>query len=165
MTTQFNYFYGSESEQFSFYRIPKALFKDETFKGLSTDAKLLYGLMLDRMGLSVKNKWFDDENRVYIIYTISDIMEDFGCAEQKANKLLNELDVSKGIGLIERKRLGLGKPNILYVKSFITSPQNKNCENHKSGNAIITNQELPESQFRSCENHSSAFVKITALHL
>ena len=98
----FAYFYGSESEQFSFYRIPKILFKDKAFKGISAEAKILYGLMLDRMSLSVKNKWFDEENRVYIIYTLDDIIEDFGCARQKAAKLLDELD--KEIGLIERKR-------------------------------------------------------------
>lgn len=160
MSIQFNYFYGSEAEQFTFYRIPKALFKDEMFKDLSTDAKLLYGLMLDRMGLSVKNRWFDDENRVYIIYTISDIMEDFGCAEQKANKLLCELDAAKGMGLISRKRMGLGKPNIIYVKNFVMSPQNQNCENHKSGHAIIANQEFPKTQIQNCENDSTAFVNI-----
>ena len=64
----FDYYYGNQAEQYSFYRIPKILFKDKTFKSLSTDAKVLYGLMLDRMGLSVKNRWFDDENKVYIIY-------------------------------------------------------------------------------------------------
>ena len=113
----FDYFYGSESEQFSFYRIPKMLFKEKQFKNVSAEAKVLYGLMLDRMGLSQKNMWLDSENRVYIIYTIEDIIEDFGCARQKASKLLDELD--KGCGLIERKRQGLGKPNIIYVKNFI----------------------------------------------
>lgn len=122
MSLQFDYFYGSEAEQFSFYRIPKILFKDKMFKDVSTDAKVLYGLMLDRMGLSVKNRWFDEENRVYIVYTINDIMEDLNCADQKAGKLLSELDTVKGIGLIERRRQGLGKPNIIYVKNFrITS--------------------------------------------
>ena len=79
----FDYFYGCESEQFSFYRIPKMLFKDKRFKNVSAEAKILYGLMLDRMGLSQKNMWLDSENRVYIIYTIEDIIEDFSCARQK----------------------------------------------------------------------------------
>lgn len=103
----FEYFYDNEAEQFSFYRIPKLLFKDKIFKSISTDAKVLYGLMLDRMGLSLKNRWLDDENRVYIIYTLQDIMDDFDCADQKATKLLKELDTKNGIGLIERKRQGL----------------------------------------------------------
>ena len=65
---QLDYFYGTESEQFSFYKLPKFLMKEEQFKGLSNDAKLLYALMLDRMSLSRKNEWLDEENRVYIIY-------------------------------------------------------------------------------------------------
>ena len=66
-TINFDYYYGIEAEQFSFYRVPRLLIKDERFKGLSSDAKLLYGLMLDRMSLSMKNGWLDDENRAYII--------------------------------------------------------------------------------------------------
>ena len=88
----FEYFYGSQAEQFSFYRIPKVLFTDETLAGISVEAKVLYSFMLDRMSLSVKNCWFDEENRVYIIYTIDDILSDFGCARQKALKLLDELE-------------------------------------------------------------------------
>ena len=117
MSIQFEYFYGSQAEQFSFYRIPKVLFTDETLAGISVEAKVLYSFMLDRMSLSVKNCWFDEENRVYIIYTIDDILSDFGCARQKALKLLDELE--NGIELIERKRQGLGRPNIIYVKNFI----------------------------------------------
>lgn len=78
-TINFDYYYGIEAEQFSFYRVPRLLIKDERFKGLSSDAKLLYGLMLDRMSLSMKNGWLDDENRAYIIYTVDAIMEDLGC--------------------------------------------------------------------------------------
>ena len=161
MSIQFEYFYGSQAEQFSFYRIPKVLFKDKTFSKISTDAKVLYGLMLDRMNLSVKNRWFDDENRVYIIYTVSDIMDELGCAEQKAIKLLSELDIKKGIGLIERKRQGLGKPNIIYVKNFIYQSTPLNCENHNSRVVNIENPELRKSQFSNCENQSSEIVKNT----
>ena len=78
---QFDYYYGIEAEQFSFYRVPRLLIKDERFKGLSSDAKLLYGLMLDRMSLSMKNGWLDEENRAYIIYTLDNVMEDLGCAK------------------------------------------------------------------------------------
>ncbi|MDY5231215.1 MAG: DUF6017 domain-containing protein [Eubacteriales bacterium] len=161
MSIQFEYFYGSQAEQFSFYRIPKVLFKDKTFSKISTDAKVLYGLMLDRMNLSVKNRWFDDENRVYIIYTVSDIMDELGCAEQKAIKLLSELDIKKGIGLIERKRQGLGKPNIIYVKNFIYQSTLLNCENHNSRVVNIENPELRKSQFSNCGNQSSEIVKNT----
>lgn len=116
---KFDYYYGIEAEQFSFYRVPRLLIKDERFKGLSSDAKLLYGLMLDRMSLSMKNGWLDDENRAYIIYTIDNIREDLGCSKEKAVKVLAELDANKGIGLVEKIRRGLGKPDIIYVKNFI----------------------------------------------
>ena len=116
---KFDYYYGIEAEQFSFYRVPRLLIKDARFRGLSSDAKLLYGLMLDRMSLSIKNGWFDDENRAYIHYTIENIMEDLGCARATCAKVIAELDSKKGIGLIEKKRQGLGKPDIIYVKNFV----------------------------------------------
>lgn len=116
----FDYFRGMESEQFSFYRVPRLLIKDKRFKKLSSDAKLLYGLMLDRMALSVKNGWFDAENRAYIYYTVENIMEDMGCSRGTCIKVLTELDCKKGIGLIEKKRQGLGKPDMIYVKNFVS---------------------------------------------
>ena len=100
----FKYFYGTEADQFSFYRIPKALFTNDCFKDLSCDAKILYGLMLDRMSLSIKNQWFDEENRAYIYFSIEDIMELLNCGRNKAVKSLQELDDEKGIGLIEKRR-------------------------------------------------------------
>jgi len=156
---QFEYFYGGEAEQFSFFRIPKLLFRDEAFKSISTDAKVLYGLMLDRMSLSLKNNWIDTEGRVYIIYTIADIMEDMNCADQKAGKLLTELDNNKGIGLIERKRQGLGKPNIIYVKNFVSPSLFLNRENHDSGKGVITNQEIRKSLTSNTDNSNTEYNK------
>ena len=115
----FNYFYGTEADQFSFYRIPKALFTDSYFKDLSSDAKILYGLMLDRMSLSIKNQWFDDKNRAYIYFSIEDIMELLNCCRNKAIKSMRELDDETGIGLIEKRRQGFGKVNVIYVKTFM----------------------------------------------
>ena len=114
----FNYFYGTEADQFSFYRIPKALFTGSYFKDLSSDAKILYGLMLDRMSLSIKNQWFDDKNRAYIYFSIEDIMELLNCGRNKAIKSMRELDDETGIGLIEKRRQGFGKVNVIYVKTF-----------------------------------------------
>ena len=116
---EFDYFYGAEAEQFSFIRLPKLLFRDRHFKGLSLEAKVVYGLLLDRMSLSTKNRWIDDENRVYIIYKVTSVAEDIGCSQDKAGRILSELDSIKGIGLIERKRRGLGRPDIIYVKNFV----------------------------------------------
>ena len=150
-----DYFCGAESEQFSFYRIPKVLFTEERFKAISAEAKVLYGLLLDRMSLSAKNGWQDKENRVYIIFTIEDIMEAMGCADQKAGKLLYELE-SK-CGLIERKRQGLGKPNLIYVKNFVTPSESRflNRENHDSGEVKITDQEPLKSRSNNTENNNT----------
>ena len=151
----YDYFYGAESEQFSFYRIPKVLFTEERFKAISAEAKVLYGLLLDRMSLSAKNGWQDKENRVYIIFTIEDIMEAMGCADQKAGKLLYELE-SK-CRLIERKRQGLGKPNLIYVKNFVTLSESRflNRENHDSGEVKITDQEPLKSRSNNTENNNT----------
>ncbi len=161
MPLELNYYYGNEAAQYSFYRFPKVLFTDRRFKSITVEAKVLYGLLLDRMALSLKNNWLDSQGRVYIIFTVADVMETLGCAEQKANKLLNELDSSKGIGLIERVRRGLGKPNIIYVKNFIDrncpESQIKNCENHKSGNVKITVQELRKSQTNNTDKSDTDF--------
>lgn len=110
----FDYFYGKQADQFAFYRVPKTLFTEERFWNVSADAKMLYGILLDRMNLSAENSWLDDAGRVYIIFTIGEIKNSLGCAEKKAVKLLDELE--KKCGLIERKRQGLGKPNLIYVK-------------------------------------------------
>ena len=173
---RFDYYYGIEAEQFSFYRVPRLLIKDERFKELSSDAKLLYGLMLDRMSLSMKNGWVDAENRAYIHYTIDNIMEDLGCGREKSIKVLAELDVKKGIGLIEKRRQGLGKPDIIYVKNFATledkmeveSSSNadistevrksnfKKSDNRTSGNSEIELQEVGKSNLKKFENQTSA---------
>lgn len=170
---KFEYFRGMEAEQYSFYRVPKVLFTAECFRPLSCEAKVLYGLLLDRMSLSIKNRWFDKEDRVYIIFTVEEIADLMNCGTQKAVKLLKELDTNKGIGLIEKKRLGLGKPNVIYVKNFMVSDMKKegkrpekpvntqNSENHNSGDVKVTNQEYPESQFKNDENHNSGIVEIT----
>ena len=112
------YFYGHEAEQYAFYRIPKTLISDPRFRNISIDAKLLYGLMLDRMSLSVKNEWIDDFGRVYIYFVLDEIQDLLQCGHEKAVKLLAELDSEKGIGLIERVKRGQGKPTIIYVKQF-----------------------------------------------
>ena len=115
---QFNYYYGGQAEMFSFFRVPRILFTAPEFKGLSNDAKLLYGLMLDRMSLSAANGWFDSQGRVYIYFTMNEVQEVLNCGHDKAIRLLAELDTKKGIGLIERVKQGQGRPTIIYVKQF-----------------------------------------------
>ena len=135
-----DYFYGGQADLFSFYRLPKVLFTDPKFRGISAESKILYGLLLDRMSLSIKSGWLDKQGRVYIIFTADEIMEALCCADNKATKLMKELE---GCGLIERKRRGLGKPSLIYVKNFISDPS--------------------ESRIQSRENHDSGAVKTATL--
>ena len=121
-----DYFYGQAGELFSFFRIPKALFQELQFQNLSTDAKTLYGILLDRMSLSVKNEWFDKKGRVFIIFTIEDVKRTLRCADNKATRLLRELEE---FGLIERKRRGQGKPCLVYVKNFSAESSKESVKN------------------------------------
>lgn len=129
---QFDYYYGKEADTFSFYRVPKILFSEAYFKGLSVEAKVLYGLMLDRMSLSIKNQWIDDEGKVYINFSVENIQEYMGCSKNKAVAILKELDSDGGIGLVEKKRLGQGKPTIIYVKNYASKEFLQNCNNWDS---------------------------------
>ena len=121
-----DYFYGQAGELFSFFRIPKALFQEQRFQSLSTDAKTLYGILLDRMSLSVKNEWFDKKGRVFIIFTIEDVKRTLRCADNKATRLLRELEE---FGLIERKRRGQGKPCLVYLKNFSAESSKESVKN------------------------------------
>ena len=103
----YDYFYGDSAEQFSFYRIPKVLFTEARFSAIAVEAKVLYGLLLDRMSLSLRNGWLDEMGRVYIVYTVEEMKSALGCAAQKTAKLLAELEDKAG--LIEWKRQGLGR--------------------------------------------------------
>ena len=143
----FDYFYGQSGEMFSYFRVPKILFRDIKFKDLSTDVKTLYGILLDRMGLSVKNGWLDEQGRVYIIFPVQEVMDALGCADNKATKLFRELEK---FGLIERKRRGLGKPNLIYVKNF-ADPRFRNREKNGSGAADSAQLETAKSRGNKTE--------------
>lgn len=113
---RFAYYKRSEAEQFSFIRIPKAMMTEEIFSPLSSQVKILYGMLLDRMGSAVKNKWVDECNRVYIIYPIAEIQGDMNISKGKAVSSLKELEE---LGLVEKKQMGQGRPTWLYIKNFV----------------------------------------------
>ena len=129
----YGYHYGNEADQYTFYRLPKSLFTNNRYKDLSDGAKILYGLMLDRMSLSIKNAWLDEQNRVYIYFTLEDVQEYMNCQRDKGMKLLAELDTDKGVGIIERVKQGLGKPTIIYVKKFLEATDVQTSEKPTSG--------------------------------
>ena len=144
-----DYIYDMEAEQYSFVRVPKILLQHEAYQRITPEAKLLYSLLLDRVGISLRSGWKDKQNRVYIIYPIAEIMEEMNCGKNKAVQLLDELE--QKAGLIERKRQGLGKPNLIYVKSFFRTVDNfgerhfLKFENKTSGSSKTKPQEVSES--------------------
>ena len=152
-----DYFYGQVGELFSFYRIPKALFLESRFQNLSTDAKTLYGILLDRMSLSAKNGWLDEQGRVFIIFTIEDVKRALCCADNKATKLLRELEE---FGLIERKRRGLGRPSLVYVKNFSAESSKSIFQNrdfHDSGGFKSASQDPAKSRCNKTEENSKLY--------
>lgn len=135
----FAYHLGMDAEQYAFFRIPKLLITEPYFRRLSTDAKLLYGLMLDRMSLSMRNGWMDDDGHVYIYFTLEEACEQLCCKTDKAVKLFAELDSAKGVGLIRRVKQGLGRPAKIYVLRFM-------------GIEDEPGEDTPEPELPSCRN-------------
>ena len=159
------YFYGANAEQFAFYRIPKVFFTEPLLCGISIEAKLLYGLMLDRLSLSTRNDWVDADGRVYIYYTVENVMEDLNCGNKKAVKLLNELD--SAYGLIERKRQWQGKPTRIYVKNFSTLLQNRHfqkCQNDTSKSVKTTSLDMSERHSNKTNINNTEFNKINPIY-
>ena len=152
----FDYFYEDQSQQFAFYRIPKVLFTDDRFQGISTEGKVLYGLLLDRVSLSRENGWIDTEGRVYIIFTLTSIRQAMSCAEKSAIKYLQELEE---FGLIERIKQGLGKPALIYVKNFIEQQnlQVRTSNSYSSGTVKVTGQDQQLLQPNYTNNNHTDF--------
>ena len=157
---QFRYYYGDESEQFSFFKIPKLLITHEIFRGLSNDAKILYGLLLDRMSLSQKNKWYDEENRAYIVCSIEEITELLNCSRNKAIKSLQELDTDKGIGLIEKRRLGQGNNTIMYVKNFLIPQEMISQQSNADIISEVQNLNFKKSKIRTSKSPKNQLLEV-----
>lgn len=162
-----SYFYGKEAEQYSFYKIPKLLFTDDYFKKISVEAKVLYGLMLDRMSLSVKNQWMDEEGHAYIYYSLEDIMDALGCSNKKAISIMKELDIDAGIGLIEKKRQGQGKPTMIYLKQFMIQDVQK-CRNYtseeKTDVSEVKNLHILKCKNDMSRNEESSCLEVKNIH-
>jgi phage protein len=162
-----SYFYGKEAEQYSFYKIPKLLFTDDYFKKISVEAKVLYGLMLDRMSLSVKNQWMDEEGRAYIYYSLENIMDALGCSNKKAISIMKELDIDAGIGLIEKKRQGQGKPTMIYLKQFMIQDVQK-CRNYtseeKTDVSEVKNLHILKCKNDMSRNEESSCLEVKNIH-
>jgi len=142
-----DYICDDETVQFAFFKMPRQLFDNPHFKSLSTDTKLLYSMLLNRMSLSAKNGWYDNTGRVYIYYTVREVCLDLGCGRNKAMRLLSELDTVKGIGLIERIKQGQGKPDKIFVKRITSQGDSeKDCLSEPSTSAPISEVDFSDVQ-------------------
>ena len=165
----FPFHYGQEAESYTFYRVPKILFTAEAFDHLSTDAKLLYGILLDRMQLSVKNSWIDADGKVFIYYPRQCICDALTCGNKKAGQLLAELDDRHGIGLITRIHQGLGKPDKIYVHKCIVPDMkvrgNPGPEDDSDPDTLrgveTTQPEVLKGHVQRCRNDTSGGVETT----
>ncbi len=155
---KFDYFYDEQSESYSFYRIPKLLFTDEMFETLTVEARVLYGLLLDRISLSRQHGWIDEMGRVYVFYTIEQIKAALRCGNTKACRLLKELD---SFGLIERKKQGLCRPSIIYVKDFLRFPKRevRDSQNENPGVIRTGKQEISEWESINTDNNDTDIIK------
>ena len=175
MALQFEYFYDQEAAMYNFYRIPKLLITDKRFSWISSDAKILYGLMLERMGLSIQNNWRDEAGRVFIQYKIENIAADLGSSVSKAVRVLSELDSVKGIGLIRKVRRGQGRADLIYVMNYLETNENdsslpsadiessisayNDSENADNKNSQNENSENENSENENSENKDSEIDK------
>lgn len=166
--TCFPYHYGGEAESYSFYRVPKVLFTEQAFRRLSTDARMLYGLLLDRMQLSLKNGWIDGDGKVFIYFTVESVMRALGCGNKKAGSLLAELDDKRGVGLITRVKQGLGKPDRIYVRKCVLPrlPDGhvQTCQNDMSGDVEMTGQEISERHANKTDKNKTEFSETDLIH-
>lgn len=161
----FDYFYGNEADKFMFYRIPKLLFQLDEFANLSLDAKLMYGLLLDRVGISTSNGWTDEEGRVYIIFTIEETSKMLGCSPKKAVLIFKEL---VDYGLVEKKRQGLGKPSLIYVKNFLgdrSELQFLNGKKVNSGEVKSTIQEVSKGQCNNTNINNTEYINNNSIRI
>ena len=141
----YSYYTSALASQNAFFRLPRALYEKECFRGLSNDAKTLYALMLDRMSLSLANQWLDEDGKVYINYSLEDIMTTLNCGKTKAVALLKELDSESGIGLIEKKNMGIAKASVFYVMNFIcedeTAEEKQGLDSSEERAGIVSAEE------------------------
>ena len=157
----YRFFDETTANKYAFFRIPKFLVFNENFKDrLSPSAKILYGLMLDRVSLSLNNKWLDKLGHAYIIYTREDIMRDINCSENTAARVLREL---QNVGLIYRKAMGFGRPQHIYVMEYIPDSDNEaECKNDTSrGIENDTSRDTNNETSRGVKNDTSRDTEVS----
>ena len=140
--------------RYRFIQTPWTLFEDKRYEILSFESKLLYGVLFERMRLSAENDWTDEDDEVYIFFTIEEIKKMTGYGYDRVNRMLREL---QGAALLFRKKQGLGKPDKLYVKPFSTECDYVVSDNPNSVDGISKTQELGQAERNNSEVNKSEF--------
>ena len=139
---QIDYYKINETLSNKYYQIPQELFENLLYKeNLNSDSKILYAFLLDRLSLSQKHHWVDEEYRIYLIFTREEVQEKLNLSDKTVTKAFKQLS---NVGLVEEKRQGLGKPNLIYVGK-------------------IQYEETENIRFQSRKNYDSVEGDITAL--
>ena len=150
----FNYLSASGIDKFTFYRMPKILFVDDYFSAISCEAKVLYGLLLDRATLSKSNNWIDELGRVYVFFKQTEAMEMLNIKKNKVIAIFKELE---DIGLLIRKKQGQGKPTRLYVLDFSSHTDDENSKTNEvvSDDEEQTSDENTKKEVKRFEKQTS----------
>ena len=128
---------GRGTNEQPFYRIPKLLITEPAYRAVSAEAKLLYGLLQDRLSLSIHSGWQDEQGRTYLYYTVAAIQNDLSCCKEKACKLMRELENAE---LLDRCQQGRGKPVRIYLKS-VEAAATEDAKHPKSGKDDVRSEE------------------------
>lgn len=140
-----DYFYDTEAESFRFYQIPVLLLEEKEYRDISDTAKILYGVLLSRLALSRKNRWIEEKTgRLYISYNLKQLVEMLGRSDRTISKAMKQL---AEVGLIEKKKRGQGKTDIIYVMNFTRADKTYTKEavqEEKTENGISERTDIEE---------------------
>lgn len=153
MSNQSKFFNLNESYRERFYQIPKVFFTNKEYKKLTNDAKIAYAILRDRLNLSIKNNWVDEEENIYFIYSNDKLMEILNCGKEKLSKIKKSLEKT---GLLVQKRRGLNKTNILYLlKPNVTEEDIYQIDKQENDLEPSDIKEVRKSNFQKTDNRTS----------
>lgn len=139
----FNFYKVNETLNHKYYQIPQELFINPLYKNtLNSDSKLLYGFLLDRLSLSIKNNWHDENGNVYLIFTRKEVQDKLNLSDKTVTKAFKQLS---DFNLIYEKKQGFSKPKLIYVAKIqhinLRKTHNRKNYDYINGNSTITKSE------------------------
>lgn len=156
MKTEF--YYAERKNKISFFRLPKALITEPSFKNLSHGAKLLYAIMLDRAALSAANGFADEYGRVYIYCPTEEVTTLLDCSKETAIKTIRELESVNGDGLIKRVKRGGGRRAVIFVKEILTDKKSELSWSEKPTSESVAGSEFSTVKVEKIDLESRNFL-------